>query len=148
MSSFNYKAGRVTRIKELGRPEQSLWRIGRRAASRHYPKVVIKPLLLALALTFSVAARAQHAYAPLNFAIAPAVAAPQAPPLPFRYVGRLVQNGKSEVLVMRGSMLHSIAEGDEIDGEYRVERITGATIHFTYLPGRIKQNLDLTAVTR
>lgn len=141
-------ARQVTGIKELCRPEQSLWRIGPRPASRHYPKVLIKPLLLALALTFSVAARAQHAYAPLNFAIAPAVAAPQAPPLPFRYVGRLTQNGKAEVLLMRGALLYSVAEGDEIDGEYRVERITGAAIQFTYLPSRMKQNLDLTAASR
>jgi hypothetical protein len=67
-----------------------------------------------------------------------------APPLPFRYVGRLVQKGRSEALVMRGKMLHSIAEGDEIDGEYRVERITGASIRFVYLPARIAQSLDLT----
>ena len=49
---------------------------------------------------------------------------------------------------MRGAMLHSIAEGDEIDGEYRVERITGALIHFTYLPSSARQTLDLTALGR
>jgi hypothetical protein len=103
--------------------------------------VAIRPLALALALASSLGAGAQGAYAP------PATSQ-VAPPLPFRYVGRLVQNGRSEALVMRGNMLHSIAEGDEIDGEYRVERITGATIHFTYLPGRVKQSLDLTAASR
>jgi hypothetical protein len=110
----------------------------------------MKPLALAFVFALSQGAQAQDAYAPLNFSAQPPDSASTltAPPLPFRYVGRLVQNGKSEVLVMRGSMLHSIAEGDEIDGEYRVERITGATIHFTYLPGRVKQNLDLTAASR
>jgi hypothetical protein len=114
--------------------------------------VALKPLAAAFVLAFALpsAARAQAAYAPLNFSQTPGAPLPQAapPPLPFRYVGRLVQNGRTEVLVMRGSMLHSIVEGDEIDGEYRVERITGATIHFTYLPGRVKQNLDLTAASR
>jgi hypothetical protein len=128
--------------------------------------VVLKPVALALALAFTSAARAQDSYAPLNFSsqvappaasqvappaasqVAPPATSQVAPPLPFRYVGRLVQNGRSEALVMRGSMLYSIAEGDEIDGEYRVERISGATIHFTYLPGRVKQNLDLTAASR
>ncbi len=110
---------------------------------------MIKPLLLALALAFSLNAPAQDAYAPLNFSSGMAAPILQAaPPLPFRYVGRLIQNGRSEVLLMRGGMLHSIAEGDEIDGEYRVERVTGATIHFTYLPGRVKQNLDLTTASR
>jgi hypothetical protein len=71
-----------------------------------------------------------------------------APPLPFRYVGRLVQNGKTEVIVMRGGLVYSVAEGDEIEGEYRVERITGSVVDFTYLPGRVKQNLDLSGVKR
>ena len=79
--------------------------------------------------------------------ISPA-AAPPAPPLPFRYVGRVVQNGKAEVLLLRGVMLHTIAEGDEIDGEYRVERITGAAIQFTYLPAGSRQQLDLSAGPR
>jgi hypothetical protein len=109
--------------------------------------VAVKPLAFALALAFSSGARAQDAYAPITFSPA-AQTAPSAgaPPLPFRYVGRLVQNGRAEVLLMRGGMLHSIAEGDEIDGEYRVERITGAAIQFTYLPGQIRQTLDLTAL--
>jgi hypothetical protein len=105
----------------------------------------MKPLMLAFALTFSLEARAQEAYAPLNFAVAPPVAATQAPALPFRYVGRLLQNGKAEVLLMRGVVLYSLAEGDEIDGEYRLERITAAKIRFTYLPNRMAQELDLTA---
>jgi hypothetical protein len=48
------------------------------------------------------------------------------------------------VLLLRGSVLHGIAEGDEIDGEYRVERITASAIRFTYLPNNSKQDLDLT----
>jgi hypothetical protein len=110
---------------------------------------VIKPLLLAFTLAFSLDAPAQDAYAPLSFSTGlPPAPMLHSPALPFRYVGRLVQNGRSEVLLMRGGMLHSVAEGDEIDGEYRVERITGATIHFTYLPSTAKQNLDLTAANR
>jgi hypothetical protein len=111
--------------------------------------VALKLLAAAFALAFASHAPAQDAYAPLHFSQTTTAPSSQtAPPLPFRYVGRLVQNGRSEVLVLRGNVLHSIAEGDEIDGEYRVERITGATIHFTYLPGSVKQNLDLTAASR
>jgi hypothetical protein len=106
--------------------------------------VVIKPLLLALALMFSPDGRSQEAYAPLYYSRVPRPASQAAPPLPFRYVGRLLQNGKREVLLLRGSVLHGIAEGDEIDGEYRVERITASAIRFTYLPNNSKQDLDLT----
>jgi hypothetical protein len=104
----------------------------------------MKPLVLALVLGLSPGARAEEASAPPAFRSS----LPPAPPLPFRYVGRLVQNGRAEVLLLRGGMLHSIAEGDEIDGEYRVERITGAAIQFTYLPARVMQSLDLAAGSR
>lgn len=111
--------------------------------------MVSKPLLAAFAVAFSLHAQAQQAFAPLNFALSapasPVAGTSHAPPLPFRYVGRLSQNGKTEILLLRGAMLHSVGEGDEIDGEYRVERITGATVHFTFLPGGMKLNLDLTA---
>ena len=67
---------------------------------------------------------------------------PSAPPLPFRYFGRLTENGKTEVFVMRGDDLLAIAPGQNI-GEYRVEQIADASISFTYLPLKMKQTLDL-----
>ncbi len=105
--------------------------------------MVKKPLALALALGLSFCAGAEE---PVPHTAAAALAS--APPLPFRYVGRLVQNGRAEVLLMRGALLHSIAEGDEIDGEYRVERITAASIRFLYLPARVAQSLDVAAASR
>ena len=69
-------------------------------------------------------------------------AAPAAPALPFRYFGRLTENGKTEVFVMRGDDLLTIAPGQKI-GEYRVDQIAEASISFTYLPLKMKQTLDL-----
>jgi hypothetical protein len=106
--------------------------------ARHYPWLVMKPrLLLALALAFCVDAGAQERLAPANASPAPTQRA--APSLPFRYVGQLRQNGRLEVLLMRGGELHSVAAGESIDGEYRVDRITESTISFTYLPLKLKQ---------
>jgi hypothetical protein len=102
--------------------------------------VALRPLVLALVLGMTLDARGEEAVHQSS--------ARPAPPLPFRYVGRVVQNGKAEVLLLRGVMLHTIAEGDEIDGEYRVERITGAAIQFTYLPAGSRQQLDLSAGPR
>ena len=69
-------------------------------------------------------------------------AAPAAPALPFRYFGRLTENGKTEVFVMRGDDLLTITPGQKI-GEYRVDQIADASISFTYLPLKMKQTLDL-----
>jgi hypothetical protein len=67
---------------------------------------------------------------------------PAVPPLPFRYFGRLTENGKTEVYVMRGDELLSIAPGQSI-GEYRVDKIGESQISFTYLPLKTKQTLAL-----
>jgi hypothetical protein len=67
---------------------------------------------------------------------------PVAPPLPFQYFGRLTENGKTEVFVMRGEELLAIADGQKV-GDYRVDKITAASISFTYLPLKTKQTLDL-----
>jgi hypothetical protein len=115
--------------------------MGGRAAGKHYPEVVLKPLLVALALAFCTDARAQAPFAALSVSPAPAAAA--APPLPFRYIGRMRANGRLEVLLMRGTKVYSIGRGGEIDGEYRVDRITESTISFTYLPHKTKQDMNL-----
>jgi len=70
---------------------------------------------------------------------------PTAPPLPFQYFGRLTEKGKTEVFVMRGGELLSIAAGQKL-GDYRVDQVTESRIQFTYLPLKTKQSLDLPAV--
>ena len=69
-------------------------------------------------------------------------AKPTAPPLPFKYFGKLIEGGKTETFVMQGDELISIAAGQKI-GEYRVDKISEASIAFTYLPLKTKQTLDL-----
>lgn len=79
-----------------------------------------------------------------NHASAPrgaAAAKPAAPQLPFQYFGRLTENGKTEVFVMRGEELITVAEGKTI-GEYRVDKVDEKSIAFTYLPLKTKQKLD------
>ena len=67
---------------------------------------------------------------------------PSAPPLPFKYFGKLTENGKTEVYVMRGDELLTVAAGQSI-GEYRVDEVTEASIAFTYLPLKTKQTMEL-----
>lgn len=112
------------------------------AAAPQYGEVVKKPFLLALALASCVDASAQQPLAALNPSSLP-MAKGAVPPLPFRYIGRLHQNGRTEVLLMRGSAVYSIARGGQLDGDYRVDRITDSTVSFTYLPLGAKQDLRL-----
>jgi hypothetical protein len=69
--------------------------------------------------------------------------APSAPALPFRYFGKLIEKGKTEVYVMRGDELISIAAGSQLDNEYRVEGISDTAIEFTYLPLKTRQSMEL-----
>ncbi len=75
-----------------------------------------------------------------------AAALPVAPPLPFQYFGKLTENGKTEVYVMRGEELISIARGQSIGAEYRIDQVSESRIEFTYLPLNMQQALDLPRV--
>jgi hypothetical protein len=67
---------------------------------------------------------------------------PAAPALPFRYFGKLIENGKTEVFVMRGDDLVAVAPGQTL-GEYRVDQVDSRSISFTYLPLKTRQTLEL-----
>lgn len=89
------------------------------------------------------------AFAPRNFSpLVPAreahgkAARPEAPPLPFRYLGKWIEGGKRSIFIANGDQSFAVAAGDRI-GEYRVDSITEAEIRFTYLPLKTKQSLPL-----
>ncbi|HEY5899654.1 MAG TPA: hypothetical protein VIV54_18965 [Burkholderiales bacterium] len=89
------------------------------------------------------------AFAPRNFSpIVPAreaharPARPEAPPLPFRYIGKMLDGDKLSVFIANGGESFAVAAGDRI-GDYRIESVTEAEIRFTYLPLKTKQSLPL-----
>jgi len=106
----------------------------------------MKPLLSALAVAFCVDAAAAEPFAAARLAPSAAPARSGAPALPFRYVGRLVQAGKSEVLLMRGDRLYSVTAGQRIGEDYVLERIGQSSITFTYVPLNRRQRMDLPGV--
>jgi hypothetical protein len=86
---------------------------------------------------------ARRDFAPQKQQQAKAVAEkPTAPPLPFKYFGRLTEKGKTDVYVMRGDDLLAVAPGETL-GEYRVDAVSESSISFTYLPLKTKQTLGL-----
>lgn len=89
---------------------------------------------------------ARNSFAPAlapQQAVSAAPPAPSAPALPFRYFGKLTEKGKTEVYVMRGEELISIAAGSQLDNEYRVDGISDTAIDFTYLPLKTRQSMEL-----
>ena len=67
----------------------------------------------------------------------------EAPLLPFRYMGRLIDNGKEEILLLNGAEQYAAAPGDKLGSDYRLDKVTGSTLVFTYLPLKTKQTLDI-----
>ena len=69
---------------------------------------------------------------------------PTAPPLPFTYMGRYEDPPKLLVILASGSKVYTVSEGDVIDGNYRVDRITDSVVNLVYLPLNINQSLSTT----
>lgn len=67
----------------------------------------------------------------------------QAPALPFRYMGKVVEDGKTEILLLRGDEHFAVAAGQKIDNEYRLDKVTASALTITYLPMKTKQTLEL-----
>jgi len=68
---------------------------------------------------------------------------PRAPPLPFRFFGRLVEDGKTVVFLNLQDDTYAVKAGDTIAGSYRVEEISGTEVVLTYLPLQQRQTLPI-----
>lgn len=68
---------------------------------------------------------------------------PQAPPLPFRYMGRLIEGGVHTVFVTANDRNYAIKPGDRIDDTWVVNEITERAVMFTYVPLDLKQQLSI-----
>jgi hypothetical protein len=87
-------------------------------------------------------------FAPRSFGSAtpPAAQAPvartEAPSLPFRYIGKMIDNGQLAVFLQKGEENYTAMEGERV-GDYRIDKITENEIRFTYLPMKKKLSLPL-----
>jgi hypothetical protein len=67
---------------------------------------------------------------------------PQAPPLPFTYMGKLIDEGRIVLFLTHGDHNLIVRQGDTIDGTWRVDAVTEQRLSLTYLPLKQKQVLD------
>jgi hypothetical protein len=90
------------------------------------------------------------AFAPRNFSpvippqaqVKAAAARPEAPPLPFRYLGKMVEDGNTKIFLANGEESITASPGQRI-GDYRIDKITEAEVRITYLPLKQQQSLPL-----
>ncbi len=66
-----------------------------------------------------------------------------APPLPFTYLGKSLQEGRWEVYLARGSMTYIVRNKMVVDGAYRVDAITPPVLSLTYLPLNQVQQINI-----
>lgn len=74
---------------------------------------------------------------------APPPPPPSAPPLPFTYVGKSLQDGVWEIYLARGERSYLVRDGATIDNTYRVETIRPPVLTLTYLPLGQSQQLNI-----
>lgn len=70
-------------------------------------------------------------------------AAPTAPPLPFTYLGKIIDGGRLAVFLARGDEHYIVEAGQTIEKRYKVEQVTETAVIFTYLPMRTRQTLTI-----
>lgn len=59
---------------------------------------------------------------------------PMAPPLPFRYVGKMLEDGRLVVFLDANGRNIAIKGGEVLDGQWRVDGVEPRLIRFNYLP--------------
>lgn len=69
--------------------------------------------------------------------------APSAPPLPFTYLGKSLQDGVWEIYLARGERTYLVRDGATLDGTWRVEAIRPPVLTLTYLPLEHVQQLNI-----
>jgi len=57
-----------------------------------------------------------------------------APPMPYRFAGRVRKGGEDEFLLTKGDLVFPVKEGDTIDGTYKVVAVKPDGIELLYLP--------------
>jgi Cohesin domain len=64
----------------------------------------------------------------------PAPAPVVAPPVPYRFAGKVLKGGEEEILVSKGEFVFPVKAGDTLDGMYKIESIGNSSIELVYLP--------------
>ena len=75
--------------------------------------------------------------------VAEAPSEPVAPPLPFRYLGQMTDEGRVTLFLSVNERNIAVRAGETIDDQYRIESIDNGVAVFTYLPLKHRQTLPV-----
>ncbi|MFZ6765920.1 hypothetical protein ACO0LM_02460 [Undibacterium sp. Di26W] len=77
---------------------------------------------------------------------APPPPPPTAPPIPFRYIGKRIEEGATEVYLSYGDKTYIVQEQSVLEGSYRVDSIKPPVMTLTYLPLNQVQTIQIGSV--
>ena len=86
---------------------------------------------------------APHSWQPPPPKVAARPPAPTAPPIPYKYAGKIVQEGQLSVLLANGDKVFPVKEGEVLDGTYRIESISDTRITLVYMPLAHKDSIGI-----
>jgi hypothetical protein len=69
--------------------------------------------------------------------------APTAPPLPYKVLGKMLEQGVWQVFLTREDDVHVVKEGDVLDERYRIDKIEPPALVMTYIPLNQRQALAI-----
>jgi hypothetical protein len=83
---------------------------------------------------------------PVVVAATPAPVVAVAPPLPYRFAGRVRKGAEEEFLLSKGDLIIPVRAGDVLDGTYRVVAAKADGIELVYLPLSTSERIAVSSV--
>ena len=69
-----------------------------------------------------------------------------APPMPYRFAGRVRNGGEEEFLLSKGELVFPVKEGDTVDGTYKVVAVKPDSIELIYVPLGTPERITVSSV--
>lgn len=71
----------------------------------------------------------------------PVIITPTAPPVPYGFVGKMVENGQTKGFIQQGEVVLAVKQGDILDAQYKVMSIENDSVNVMYLPLNTPQSI-------
>lgn len=73
----------------------------------------------------------------------PAPVAPSAPPMPYKFIGKMDDTSSLKAFLNRGDRVYVVSVGEVLDNTYRVESIKSGQMILIYMPLNVSQTLSI-----